>query len=193
MVEEGNLALKTEHRTVHPRQAEQGTSIVDEVPSWKIIGAVNDEVPALEAFQNVPGVEALVEDLDVHVRVKSLASLRRFNLRPAHILGCVGGVEGCSHRRRRCQSSPNDRLQRRRGTRKRESLSLLPQRSAHWIHPSAVDLPPQRWEGDVTSVPSDINHGSASEPSTSRKRRQWTFSSNHFSTSMAAEHPGPQR
>ena len=26
---------------------------------------------------------------------------------------------------------------------------------------------------------------------TSRKRRQWTFSSSHFSTSMAAEHPKP--
>ncbi len=90
MVEEGNLALKTEHRAVHPRQAEQGTSIVDEVPSWKIIGAVNDEVPALEAFQNVPRMKALVEYLDVHVRVKSSKRLfRRFNLRPAHILGCV--------------------------------------------------------------------------------------------------------
>ena len=84
-LEDGHLALEAVDRAVDDRDAAPDRRVVDEVAGREVVGAVDDQVPAVvEDPVDVLGGEALAVGDDVDVRVERLdRALRRVDLRRA--------------------------------------------------------------------------------------------------------------
>src|SRR5262249_17307871 len=84
------LALEAEDRAVHHGDPLQQGGVVDQVPGREVVGAVDDQVVAVDDLEDVVGPEAYVVGDDVHVRVQGRQRLLgRVDLPLAHPVDVV--------------------------------------------------------------------------------------------------------
>ena len=84
--EHRRLALEAEDRAVGVRDAEQHAGVVHQVARREVVGAVEDDVVALEDLERVLRRERLAVGQDVDLRVDRVdLGLRRFQLRAADV------------------------------------------------------------------------------------------------------------
>ena len=88
-VEDGDLSLEAEDRTVHDRDVLDERGVVHQIARREVVGAVDDDVVAVDDVQDVVGAESRVvgEDLDVrvhrgerHLRAVDLAHADAFDV-----------------------------------------------------------------------------------------------------------------
>ena len=76
-------AFGSNHATVHPGDAALNTGVVEEIATWKIVEAIDDEVHATQKLKRVLGIEMLDHGMDRHAGIdRSHTSCRGISLRP---------------------------------------------------------------------------------------------------------------
>ncbi len=88
--EDRRLPLETENRAVHVGLFQQHASVVDQITSGEVVGAVDHHVVVFDDVERVFAGDGGVKFIDRHERIDVEHRIRRrIQLLPAHILGSV--------------------------------------------------------------------------------------------------------
>ena len=178
-LEDGDLALEAVDRAVHDRDVVPDRRVVHEVAGREVVGAVDDQVPAVvEDPVDVLRGEALAVGDDVHVGVERARSPASPN-RPSACRACRAsgrsGAAGSSRRRcrrRRCRAC------RRRPPRGRATPAsrARPRRSGARARRAASAAPPRRSPGSAGGA-SSASASPARASAAARSRARCCFQS----------------
>src|SRR5205823_4010395 len=86
---DGDLSFEAEDRAVDVRFFSEHTGVVDEIASWKVVGAVEDDVVVADDFERVVGRERafVCRELDVRIQIVQMLN-GSFELRSSNVL-CI--------------------------------------------------------------------------------------------------------
>ena len=89
-LEDCDMTLETEHRTMNDRKPDMHRSIVDQVAGCEVVGRVNDEFVVTEDIEGVGGVESRFVWPNLDRRVDLANPVRsRGDLSPSDVVGPV--------------------------------------------------------------------------------------------------------